>query len=359
MRASLSVQTLIPALVVVLALAPAAARATTYVVQPDGSGDFPNIQAAVDAAASGDEIRLGNGTFRGPGNRDVSFRGKAIAVRSLSGHPDNCVIDCQGVAPAPHRAFLFVLGEGAGAVLEGLTITQGHAGESLPEDTGGAMVISNGAAPSIVNCVFVNNRAALGGAVYCSGSSPIFARCVFRANAALFGGGAMGFYDTSFPVVETCTFLANSADYGGGINAENSPVTVSGCTFASNHAWLGSHLSAWLGALLILENTILAFSTMGRAVDCEDATVWIDCCDVYGNAAGDWVACLSGQQGSDGNISEDPLFCDLEQEDLRLGEGSPCAPSGECDRIGAWPVGCGQTPMTNTSWGELKALFRE
>ncbi len=59
-----------------------------------------------------------------------------------------------------------------------------------------------------------------------------------------------------------------------------------------------------------------------------------------------------------GNISADPLFCDPAAGDLRLQEGSPCAPGTECDLMGAWPVGCDVTPAAETTWGAIKALFR-
>jgi pectin methylesterase-like acyl-CoA thioesterase len=36
-------------------------RADVFVVSPDGSGDFPTIQAAVDAASDGDDIELTDG----------------------------------------------------------------------------------------------------------------------------------------------------------------------------------------------------------------------------------------------------------------------------------------------------------
>jgi pectin methylesterase-like acyl-CoA thioesterase len=52
-----------------LALALAgAASAATYVILPDGSGDYATIQAAIDAAAPGDVIELADGIFSGPGN---------------------------------------------------------------------------------------------------------------------------------------------------------------------------------------------------------------------------------------------------------------------------------------------------
>jgi len=41
--------------------------ATSYLIKPDGSGDFPTIQAALDAAFYNDIIELANGVFTGPG----------------------------------------------------------------------------------------------------------------------------------------------------------------------------------------------------------------------------------------------------------------------------------------------------
>ena len=41
------------------------AAAETYVVTPDGTGDFPTIQTAIDAAGDGDIIELTDGTFTG------------------------------------------------------------------------------------------------------------------------------------------------------------------------------------------------------------------------------------------------------------------------------------------------------
>ena len=112
-----------------------------------------------------------------------------------------------------------------------------------------------------------------------------------------------------------------------------------------------------------LENTVIAFSSAGAAVYCDGPEPTLTCCDVYGNAGGDWVGCIAGQYGINGNICEDPLFCDPQNGDLTLQGCSPCAPfsppNPECDLIGAWPIGCGGTPVDRISWGAIKALFRE
>jgi len=102
----------------------------------------------------------------------------------------------------------------------------------------------------------------------------------------------------------------------------------------------------------------------GEAVYCYDAssTPVLTCCDVYGNAAGDWVGCIADQHSLDGNLSEDPLFCDMYIDDLTLCANSPCLPdSNDCHvLIGAHDEGCGdcENPVEMTSWGSIKAMYR-
>lgn len=50
----------------------------TYLVTAGGTGDFPTIQAAIDASVAGDTILLADGTFTGDGNWDLDFGGRSI-----------------------------------------------------------------------------------------------------------------------------------------------------------------------------------------------------------------------------------------------------------------------------------------
>jgi len=102
----------------------------------------------------------------------------------------------------------------------------------------------------------------------------------------------------------------------------------------------------WNGEASI-RNSIVAFQRNGAGVSClYDSYASLECCDVYGNEAGDWVECIADQEGVNGNVSEHPYFCDADSSDFSLAENSPCAPftppNPECDLIGAWPVGCGE-----------------
>ncbi len=93
-------------------------------------------------------------------------------------------------------------------------------------------------------------------------------------------------------------------------------------------------------------NTIIAFGNQGPAVLCAGSSnCTLSCCDLYGNAGGDWVGAIAGQLGVDGNICADPLFCGAQNPEMPYSVSaiSPCAPdyNPECGLIGACPVGCG------------------
>ena len=79
----------------------------------------------------------------------------------------------------------------------------------------------------------------------------------------------------------------------------------------------------------------------GLYVDSGSSAV-ITCSDIFGNAGGDWVGPIAGQLGQDGNICDDPLYCDPTAHDFTLAENSPCAASNnpDCGLIGAHSVGC-------------------
>jgi hypothetical protein len=101
---------------------------TTFTVKPDGTGDFETIQAAVDGCEDGDTIELTDGVFEGAGNRDVDFKNKPITIRSQSGDPTTCIIDCGGTPEEFHRGFIIHRGEGPDSKLEGVTIRNGVTG---------------------------------------------------------------------------------------------------------------------------------------------------------------------------------------------------------------------------------------
>jgi len=57
---------------------------------------FLTIQHAVDAAASGDTVRVFDGLYSGAGNAGVSWSDRNLTLVSHSGNREDCVIDCAG-----------------------------------------------------------------------------------------------------------------------------------------------------------------------------------------------------------------------------------------------------------------------
>lgn len=133
---------------------------------------------------------------------------------------------------------------------------------------------------------------------------------------------------------------------GGGAACKTCDATIRNCTFYGNAAANGGGVYCSDGAVVTIENTIAAFSTAGGGVLCDGASIpSFSCCDIFGNEVGDWIGWIADQYGIDGNICEDPLFCEPSSGDFCLLDTSPCAPfsppNPECDLIGAWPMGCG------------------
>jgi predicted outer membrane repeat protein len=349
-----------------LALGSGVAGATTYVVRPDGTGDFPTIQAAIEAAAHGDIIELTNGTFTGEGNRDLEFLGKAITIRSQNGNPETCVIDCEGSEAEPHRAFNLHHEEGADTQIVGLTITNGYAAGGDYAFHGGGMRC-RAVSPMVIDCIFRNNQASgPGGAVYCeSGAMPSFVGCVISHSRSHQGGGGLYCIWSSRVSLENCVVHNNhgAAMGGGAVFAGESPPVINGCTFALNVAEEGSGIWCHDHSWATIDNTVITFGIGGQAISYGPMSYpEVACCNIYGNEGGDWTDGLAAELGVNGNISEDPLFCDPENGDFTLHEDSPCAPftppNEECDLIGAWPVGCGPTAVRMGTWGAIKAMYR-
>lgn len=143
--------------------------------------DHEDVQAAIDASCDGDTIIVTDGIYTGDGNRDISFKGKTITLKSANG-PENCIIDCDGNKAEPHRGFYFYNNEGPNTVIDGFTITNGFGpykkiyGSTYSR--GGAIHCYNNGSPTIENCIIRNNQARNGGAIECyAGCSPIIRNC--------------------------------------------------------------------------------------------------------------------------------------------------------------------------------------
>jgi predicted outer membrane repeat protein len=252
-----------------LAFAPGAAMASQITVCAGGGAQYTAIKPAIDAASSGDEIVVCNGTYVGVNNTNLDFGGKAITLRSADG-PDQCIIDCEGVNG--RRAFRFHMAEGATSVVRGFTIQNG---KLIDEQAApGGAILCEGSSPTITNCVFSGNQSGFqGGALAClNGSAPVISHCKFSANSVTYGqGGAIYCYIAS-PVISFCKITGNNnATSGGGIYCQiGSPVIthtsiIGNVCSSSPPPGPPAHGCgiACYGANLILRNCVIASN--GRA----------------------------------------------------------------------------------------------
>jgi hypothetical protein len=337
--------------------------AEVYVVNPDGTGDFPTIQAAVDGVVPGDYIELTDGVFRGPGNRDVL--GEVFRLRSQNADPASCIIDCEGSAADPHRGF-HLFGGGFGFI-ERITIRNGYVtGEGL--DGSGGAILSRSTDFQILGCVMTNCTAEQdGGAVKAIGqtdymASGLYDGCIFAGNTAR-RGGAISLGEAAMPYIDNSLLVGNLATESGGAidaGADGGP-DMTGCTISGNHALANG------GGL------VARFADLTRCV------LWGNCADGEGDDAvvGGGVSfrcCVVSEDGVSGDpdyvnvVFVDPLFCDpvpcddapTTLGDYTVREDSPCLPENNiCGQlIGALGEGCEVVPVRDATWGTIKKLFR-
>ena len=300
---------LAPGLAIALLVLPAAAMAATYNVMPDGSGDYPTIQAAINAAAEGDTVLLSNGVFHGPENRNISFLGKAIVVCSSADNPDSCVIDCEGNGEEIRRGFVFELTEGHGSVLRGVSIRNGIAFHSNPgyAEYGGGVYCAS-ASPTIENCRISNCQAEIGGGICVTNGSPTIADCEVSDCFSEFYGGGMYLENGPFHVAACTVRNCLSQRDGGGIALAylNSGVSeLLQCDVYGNdaldHGGGVNATSVGSVAELVLRDCVLNRNNSGgNGGGCsiqasEGASVTIEGCEVVSNFAWGYGGGISGQ----------------------------------------------------------------
>jgi predicted outer membrane repeat protein len=228
---------------------------------------------------------------------------------------------------------------------------------------GGAIYCEEPCSPTFTECIFsTNDAASRGGAVCFEYAGATMSECEFNANTALDGGAIYFGIEEAYYRLEGSIFSENFAATGGALNCQHgASVSTDRCTFCRNEARSGSgvyFLDTYLPGTL--DNSIIAFGKTGCAIWCATAgsLPLLTCCDVCGNQGGDWVGCIAGQQGLNGNIREDPLFCDPSNGDFQLDCSSPCKDGYDCGRIGACGVGCGASVLLPTTWSAIKSIYR-
>ncbi len=191
------------------------------------------------AIASSGTLTLNNDLFTG--NTASKYGGAINNNKILT--VNNCLFT-SNTAPGA-----FEIGYGSGsAILNNAGCTIVVSKSTFSGNTAGSYaVLFQLGTGTITNCVFTNNVAGEGAAVYTSGvaAKSQVSGCTFTGNKAISGaGGALSEYHSNSNVLN-CVFTGNSALKGGGAIYNDgqdtsatiqSSITVSGCTFTNNKA---------------------------------------------------------------------------------------------------------------------------
>jgi len=253
--------------IIILLFTAAFAHAATRLVP----AQYPNIQAAIDDCNDGDTVIVAPGTYTGPGNHDIDFKGKGITVRSID--PNNAeivaltIIDCNSIPY--YRAFHFHSGEHPNSILSGFTITRGY----TYGGTSGVIVCEN-SSPTVSNCTITANactgaRGCSSAGIHCYKSSPIVNNCTISGNWSGYGGGI--YCSQSNLVVTNCLFTGNSSGSGGGIYCWQSSVVIDNCIFSGNSGGhYGGAIYSYRGDLNLTNATVTENSakSSGGALYC-------------------------------------------------------------------------------------------
>jgi hypothetical protein len=307
---------------------------------------FATIQDAIDAAVNGDIIIVRDGLYTGDRNKNLTYNGKSITVKSENG-PSTCIIDCEGMG----NGFYFNSSEGPDAVIDGFTVTHCAAGY------GAGMYLKG--SPVVANCVITENTATSGGAGMGILGNTTIRNCVISNNVAGSEGGGISFNGGGGTVTDT-VITGNEARYGGGVNITSGSPIFTNCLIADNTAnepttyYGGAGMMAGYGSNPHLINcTFYGNQIVGGSGDggglfmktASTATIvnsifWANqpqsILTAFGGAANATYSDVEGGWTGDGNFDADPLFVSgpngdtyLSQTAAGQGADSPCLDAGD------------------------------
>ncbi|NLE57722.1 MAG: hypothetical protein GX616_05130, partial [Planctomycetes bacterium] len=223
---------------------------------------YQDLQKAFDDRAM--EIWVAAGTYkpdRGTGSRSASFRltektavyggfasgetdlnqrNPAVNVTILSG--DLAGDDGANFTNIAENSYNVVVSRGCNGstILDGFTIRGGYANGSSNYIGSGPGIFNHvGSSPVISNCILTANRAKYyGGAIYVSsGAAPQVLNSTFDGNwAESNSGGAVSCQSGSRARFDNCLFTGNSGIYGGAVDCKSDYAGFVNCTFVANTA---------------------------------------------------------------------------------------------------------------------------
>lgn len=236
---------------------------------------YTDLQTALSAAVSGDQIHVADGTYKPTAGTD---RTQSFVLKNgvglQGGYAGNGADNPDARDPKQYSTILSgdigASGDDAdnsyhvvsanqitnSATLDGFTITLGNANRQENPDTYGGGIYCFFATPSISNCILINNKAKNGGGIALVASSLTITQCAFTNNTGTSVGGGI-FSHGSAPTVSQSSFTENNSSGGGAMYiSSQSSMSIDHCEFTRN---IGSTQG---GALDLVDSSVsIKFST--------------------------------------------------------------------------------------------------
>jgi len=294
-------------------------------------GEHALIQIALNAAESGDTVLVAPGTY------EENLQWPATSGIILSGTQlDSCIID------GSHSGSVIRFHCDWGSLIDSTTHIQ--------------------------NFTIQNGYASYGAGIYLCNAGPTLSSLLIRSNEAIWGGGM----DSRFskPRLDQIQFLGNEAEYGGAIHSvqywmeldhvliadnqaeigaailnEYSYINLEHVTISGNRADYGGGIFCYSALNTILHNSIVWDNVPEQIYfwhTGDPSLVTISFSDVQGGPDSAVTNDMGEIAWLDGNLDEDPFFCNAPAGDYGLAENSPCAEAGETGiYMGSHDVSCG------------------
>lgn len=256
-----------------------------------------------------------------------------------------------------------------------LTIENGTI-EATSATSGGGLYVTGGARVTVLGCVMTATQASGdGGGIRLDACIASLSNLrIDRAQAGGLGGGiaiaAGGQVIASFSVMVECASALGGGAFYVSCDPGASAILAADCallTMTSCDILLCKGAAPAAGGVsgagvLRITRSIVAGNTSGLACLDPRATLDVGCSDLYQNGgpdlSGNCVPAVAGE-----NLHVDPRLCDLPGRNFGLCANSPLiTPACGDSYWGAYGptcTACGPTPAQRSTWGRLKARYRD
>ena len=329
--------------------------------------NFGTIQEGINVAMEGDTVLVAAGTYSPSTNSEVFPIEMTSGIHLLGSGEEVTILDAQQVDRVITMEYC------DNNTISDLTLTGG-----LTDSYGGGMwldysdpiltnvTISNNTAnwgggihicddnPILTNVTISNNQALQGGGMRLVASNPILTNVTISNNAASEAGGMRLF--SSDPILTHVTISGNTTDYyGGAMWLDYSNPTLTHVTISNNvaeYAGGGMRLSNSNPTLInvtIVNNTAGIYGGGGMYLNSSNpnltnSIIWGNSPEsIYGDSGTPFITYsdIEGGWEGEGNIDNNPLFFDSNNDNYTLQTASPCIDSGTV--IGSIEY-CGDSP---------------